>query len=173
MSVALVAVVALAGAIRVDAPLTLTATSPTSAQETSLLPFVGVRAGVVDNAAAGLFFGADGGLHIGYESQGTTQVGTLRLPILVEGRGLVGSRYVGGLVGVGGYGFAGVGGGGGVATFQAFDASTSRAFGLVTLRAGGGGEIAFGPVLTRIEVGLGVQNLRFEVSGSFGVGGTF
>lgn len=173
MPVALVAVVALVGAVRVDAPLTLTATSPTSAQETALLPFVGVRAGVVDNAGAGFFVGGDSSLNVGYESQGTSQVGTLRLPFLLDGRGLVGTRMVAGLVGIGGYGFGGVGVGGGLATFHAFDETTSRPFGLFTLRAGGGGEIAFGPVLTRVEVGLGMQNLRFEVSGSFGVGGTF
>lgn len=166
----------LAATLRVDAPLVLTAQSPASAQETSLLPWFGPRVGYVDEFSddvGGTFFGGEGLLLFGVDSQGTNEVSVLKLPVLFEGRGLLGARYASGLFGVGGYGFVGVALGGGVSFLRAFDDGRTRGFATWGARSGGGLELTFGPAVTRVELGLGARDQRFELSGSFGVGAAF
>lgn len=176
------AVLCLAASLRVDAPLVVTAQSPASAQETSLLPWFGPRVGFVSafdgeeaggKDAGGAFFGGEGLLLFGMDSQGTNEVSVLKLPVLLEGRGLFGARYVGGLFGVGGYGFVGVGVGGGVSFLRAFDDGRTRGFATWGARTGAGLELGFGPAVTRVELGVGARDQRFELSGSFGVGAAF
>jgi hypothetical protein len=48
-----------------------------------------------------------------------------------------------------------------------------RPFGLWTARGGGGVELAFSSAYMRIEVGVGLRDLRPEVSGTFAVGAIF
>ncbi len=185
MPLSFVASVALCAltSLRIDAPLTLTAQAPASSQETLLVPWAGVRVGGVDNDDDGAFVGGDGQLSIALDGQGTNEVSVLRIPVLLEGRGLIGRRWrpgspaqgpLGpGLAGFGGYGYGGAGIGGGVASFQVFDDARLRGFGTWTVRGGGGVELAFGPATTRIELGLGLRDLRFELHGSFAVGAVF
>ncbi len=166
-------VVCMLGTIRVDLPIVVSAQAPPSNVETFIVPWTGVRVGVFDNDNAGAFQGLDGQLLVGFDSQGTNEVAVLRVPVLLEGRGLIGGRWRGGLVGVAGYGFGGFGVGVGVSSFKAFDDERLRGFALLTLRSGGGVEFAFGPAFTRIEVGAGLRNSRFEVAGTFAVGGAW
>lgn len=169
LSVALV----VAAAVRVDAPIVLTAQAPASAQETSLVPWFGPRVGYVDNVGDGSFVGGDGALFLGLDTQGTAEIGVTRLPVLLEGRGLYGARLTQSLFSVGGYGYAGGGVGGGLALFNAFDDSRASAFGLWVVRGGGGVELGYGSFVTRVEAGLGLRDLRFELSGSFAVAAIF
>ena len=159
--------------LRFDVPVVVTAQAPASNVETFIVPWLGARLALIDNDDDGLFTGFDGQLLLGLDSQGTDEVAVLRLPLLLEGRGLIGGRWRGGMVGVGGYGFGGVGAGVGLASFKAFDDQRIRGFGLWTVRGGGGVELGFGSAFTRIEVGLGLRDLRPEVSGTFAVGSLF
>ena len=171
----------LAAGLHLDAPIVLTAQSPASSQETSLVPWCGVRAGYVfadadadhNGDVVGLFSAIEAALLFGLDAQGTNEVAVTRLPILVEARGVYGNRWGAGLVSLAGYGFVGGGVGGGPAYFQAFDDSRLRAFGLWVVRGGGGVELAFLRAFTRVEVGVGVRDLRPELSGSLAVGGRF
>lgn len=182
----LLTALALAAGLHLDAPIVLTAQSPASSQETSLVPWFGVRAGyafddddgaahdgVHDGAHDGVFSAVEGALLFGLDGQGTNEVAVTRLPVLVEARGVYGSRVGFGLVSLGGYGYVGGGVGGGPAYFQAFDDARLRAFGLWVVRGGGGVELSFLQAFTRVEVGAGVRDLRPELSGCFAVGGRF
>ncbi|MDP2344728.1 MAG: hypothetical protein Q8O67_27510 [Deltaproteobacteria bacterium] len=168
-----VAACALVAALRFDVALVTTAQAPPSNVETFIVPWLGARVGALDNDDEGLFKGVDGQVLLGIDSQGTNEVSVLRVPVLFEGRGLIGGRWRGGLVGIGGYGFGGVGGGVGIASFKAFDDNRVRGFGLWSVRGGGGVDLGFGSVFTRIELGVGVRDLRPEVSGTFAVGSLF
>jgi hypothetical protein len=154
----------------VDLPLVLTAQPPPSNVDTVQVPWLALRAGVLSHAEAGGFVGADAVASVGYERQGTPQVGGARLPLLLEARGRAGGRWRGGLVGVGGYGVAGVGVGAGLALFDAYDRTVVRGFGVGALRAGGGLELSYLRLVTRVELLGGVRDLRPELVGTFGVG---
>ena len=156
--------------VTVDAPLILTAQPPPSNVDTVQVPWLALRGGVVDNVDGGVFVGGEGVLALGWERQGTSQVGGARLPLLVEGRARAGGRWRGGLVGVAGYGVAGLGLGAGVALFDAFGASVARGFLVSSARVGGGLELSFLQLVTRVELLGGVRDLRPEVMGTFGVG---
>ena len=167
----LVIAFAVAAGLRLDVPVTLTAQAPASAQETSLVPWVGPRLGYfVDDLS---YAGVEGQLLVGLDTQGTNEVAVTRFPVVVEARGVYGAVANFGLVDVAGYGYGGVGVGGGAAVFSAFDESRVRGFGLWVVRGGAGVELAFLRATTRIEVGAGVRDLRLELSGSFSVGGRF
>lgn len=157
----------------VELPLALSAHGTTSRVETVLTSWLGVRGGMLSSAQSGLFTGFDVGLLLGGESGGTSAVNVTRTPILVEGRGLVGGRFRGGFVGVGGYGYGGVGLGGGVTSITAFDDSRVRPFATAALRVGGGTEVSFGPAMLRIEMGTGLRDLRLELHGAVSLGARF
>lgn len=168
------ALCALPASLHVDLPVRVTAQAPASNVETFVVPWVGARLGLLQgDDDAGVFKGFDGQLLVGLDQQGTHEVGVLRVSTLIEGRGLVGLRWRGGLVGVGGYGYASIGAGGGFALFNAFDDERLRPFGSWTLSGGGGVEFSFGSGFTRVEIGVGQRDLRLELSGTFGVGFVF
>ena len=157
----------------VELPLALSAQGTTSKVETVLSSWLGVRGGMLSSAKGGLFTGFDVGLLLGGESGGTGAVNVTRTPIVVEGRGLVGGRFRGGFVGVGGYGYGGVGLGGGVTSITAFDDNRLRPFATAALRVGGGTEVSFGPAMLRIEMGTGARDLRLELHGAVSLGARF
>jgi hypothetical protein len=157
----------------VELPLALSAHGTTSKVETVLSSWLGVRGGMLSSSKGGLFTGFDVGLLLGGESGGTGAVNVTRTPILVEGRGLVGGRFRGGFVGVGGYGYGGVGLGGGVTSITAFDDNRLRPFATAALRVGGGTEVSFGPAMLRIEMGTGARDLRLELHGAVSLGARF
>jgi hypothetical protein len=154
----------------VEVPVHMAAAGTASKVETTLLTSTGVRVGVVDGAAGG-FLGGDVSALVGIEGGGTSEVSVSRVPVQLEGRGLVGSRFRGGLLSVGGYGYAGVGLGVGAVMLTAFDNSAIRPFGQWTARGGGGLEMTLGPASLRVETGLGVRDARLELHGALSLGG--
>jgi hypothetical protein len=161
------------GVIVVDAPLALSAQGTASRVETVLTPWAGLRAGWRSHDDGGGFVGADGAIFAGLEGGGTSQVSLSKLPLLLEGRGLVGWRHRVGLFGVAGYGYGGVGVGGGPLFVSAFDDSRTRVFGTWTTRAGAGGEFSFGVARFRVELGTGLRDARFELHGAVAAGAAF
>jgi hypothetical protein len=157
----------------VDLPLVLTAQPPPSNVDTVQVPWLAVRAGLVDNVDGGGFVGGEGVVAVSWERQGTAQVGGGRLPLLVEGRGRAGGRWRAGLVGIGGYGVLGVGVGAGVALFDAFDTTRVRGFLVSSARVGGGIELSYLRLVSRVELLGGLRDFRPEVTGTFGVGLVF
>ena len=161
------------GRVFVEAPLALSAQGTASRVETVLTPWTGLRAGWLSHDNGGVFFGGDGAILAGLEGGGTAQVGLNKLPLLLEGRGLVGVRHRVGLFAVGGYGYGGVGVGGGPLVVSAFDDSRARIFGTWSTRLGAGGELAFGAARLRIELGTGVRDARFDLHGAVAAGASF
>jgi hypothetical protein len=154
----------------VELPLALSAHGTASKVETVLAPWVGVRGGVLSTSAAGWFTGGDLALLVGTESGGTSEVNVSRVPLLLEGRGLVGGRFRGGFVGLGGYGYGALGLGGGATAITAFDDGRVRPFGTLATRIGLGTELSFGLVMLRLELGTGMRDLRFELHGATSLG---
>lgn len=161
------------GVIVVEAPLALSAQGTASRVETVLTPWVGLRAGWLSTDEGGAYVGADGAVLAGLEGGGTAQVALSKLPLLLEGRGLVGLRHRIGLFGVGGYGYGGIGVGGGPLLVSAFDDSRARVFGTWTTRLGAGTELSFGAARLRIELGTGLRDNRFELHGAVAAGAAF
>jgi len=161
------------GHVFVEAPLALSAQGTASRVETVLTPWAGLRAGWLSHDDGGVFFGGDGAILAGLEGGGTAQVALSKLPLLLEGRGLVGMRHRVGLFAVGGYGYGGVGVGGGPLLVSAFDDSRARVFGTWATRVGAGGELAFGGARLRIELGTGLRDARFELHGAVAAGAAF
>jgi hypothetical protein len=157
----------------VEAPLALSAQGTASRVETVLTPWAGLRAGWLSHDDAGVFFGGDGAILAGLEGGGTVQVALSKLPVLLEGRGLVGLRHRVGLFAVGGYGYGSVGVGGGPLVVSAFDDTRARIFGTWSTRLGAGGELAFGAARLRIELGTGVRDARFDLHGAVAAGAAF
>lgn len=154
----------------VELPLALSAHGTASKVETVLAPWVGVRAGLLSPSAAGWFTGGDLALLVGSEGGGTSEVNVSRVPLLIEGRGLVGGRFRGGFVGLGGYGYGSLGIGGGATAITAFDDGRLRSFGTLATRIGLGTELSFGPIMLRLELGTGMRDLRFELHGATSLG---
>lgn len=161
------------GVIVVEAPLALSSQGTASRVETVLVPWAGLRVGWRSHDDGGGFVGADGALWAGLEGGGTGQVSLSKLPLLLEGRGLVGWRHRVGLFGVGGYGYGGVGLGGGPLLVSAFDDSRARIYGTWTTRVGAGGELSFGVARFRVELGTGLRDARFELHGAVAAGAAF
>lgn len=161
------------GVIVVDVPLALSAQGTASRVETVLTPWAGLRAGWLNHDDSGVFVGADAAVLAGFEGGGTAQVALTKVPLLLEGRGLVGLRQRIGLFGVGGYGYGGLGGGGGPLVVSAFDDSRARAFATWTARLGAGGELSFGAARLRIELGAGIRDARFDLHGAVAAGAAF
>ena len=88
------ALLVVAAGLHFDAPIALTAQAPASSQETSLVPWFGVRGGYDfdDGSAldAGAFSAVEFALLLGLDGQGTNEVAVTRLPALVEARGVYG-----------------------------------------------------------------------------------
>ena len=154
----------------VELPLALSAHGTASKVETVLAPWVGIRGGLLSTSAAGWFTGGDLALLVGSEGGGTSEVNVSRVPVLLEGRGLVGGRFRGGFVGLGGYGYGALGIGGGATTITAFADGRLRPFGTLATRVGLGTELSFGPVMLRLELGTGMRDLRFELHGATSLG---
>ena len=160
--------------LQVDIPLQFTAQSPASANQTSIHPWLGVRVGSVSGAPTGSFVGGDGALLVGdYEQQGTNAVAMSRLMVGVEGRGLIGGRFSAAFASAGGYGFGGLLLGVGGASLTAYDDSRLRAIFTAGVRAGGGLLLDVGPVTSRLELGAGVRDFRWEVLSTFALGARF
>jgi len=154
----------------VELPVQLSAVGTTSKVETALLSAAGVRVGTVDVSAGG-FVGGDVALLVGLETNGTAEVSVTRVPAMVEGRGLAGGRFRGGIVSLAGYGYGGVTVGAGFIGTTAYDDSSARPLVLWAARAGGGVEFGLGPAQLRVEAGAGVRDARLEVHGALALGG--
>lgn len=154
----------------VELPFALSAQGTASRVETVLTPWAGVRAGWLSSDGAGLFTGADAALLLGVEGGGTAEVALGKVPVLLEGRGLVGGRLRTGLFGAGVYGYGYVGGGGGLLTLSAFEDSMGRGFATWVARVGGGGELSFGLASLRLELGTGVRDARLDLHGAVAAG---
>lgn len=160
---------------RVEAPLLLTASGSSSNVETQLLPWAGLRVGrlhALSADPAGPSAGFDAAvLGGGLAREGTPQISATRLLGVLEGRGLwsparVTSTWTAFLP----YGFAGALAGLGASHVAAFEDTRTRAVATWGLRAGGGLELLIHGVTTRIELGAGMRDLRFELSGALSLG---
>lgn len=161
-------------AVVVDAPVTLVATPASSSTETVIAPWLGVRGGVRGAAVGPLFWGAEAALHLGgTERSGTTAVAVTRAFAALEGRGRLGAAWRTTNVDLGGYGFGGALAGAGLAVLRAFDDGRARPLGTLGLRGGLGVEARVVRGTARLELGLGVRDVRPEVSTSFALGVSF
>jgi hypothetical protein len=163
---------------RIEAPLSVTASAPSSSFETTLVPWAGLRAGrsffFGDGAAegGGPTAGFDLALHLGGGGrEGTPQVEATRALGVLEGRALFSpARLSSTFSALTPYGFAGALVGGGAVETVAFEEKRLRGLATFGLRVGGGLELRVHRVITRVELGAGVRDLRFEVSSAVAVG---
>ena len=163
---------------RVELPLALSATAPASNVETTVVPWLGVRVGrLMANEGAGLvegsptFTGFDGALYAASTREGTPEVGAARTLAFAEGRALWAPLAVqstwSALVP---YGFAGASAGGGWVEVKAFDESRVRPLFTWGARAGAGAELRIRAITTRVELGAGLRDLRFELTSALSLG---
>jgi hypothetical protein len=159
---------------RVEGVLALNATSPASNVETTVAPWFGLRAGTLAPARDAASMGFDGALYAGTVSEGTPQVKTSRTLAFVEGRGLFAPMRVSSTFSaLVPYGFLGASLGGGVVEVRAFDEARFRPLFTWATRAGLGAELQVHSLMTRLELGVGLRDLRFELTSALSLGIAF
>lgn len=166
---------------RVELPLSLNASAPASNVETIVTPWIGVRLGqlapwpgpgLVDGNP--MLWGADVAIALGHVSDGTPQVSTARTSAFIEGRGLVApGRFASTFSAFVPYGFLGVSAGGGVLEVKAFDDARLRPLFTWGARVGAGAELQVHALTTRLELGAGLRDLRFELTSALAIGVAF
>lgn len=155
---------------RVEAPLLLTASAPASNVETTVAPWIGLRAGTLSLDGAGF----DGAVYFSTVRDGTPEVATSRTIVVAEARGLFApTRFASTFTALVPYGFLGASAGGGVLEVKAFEDSRFRPLATWAARAGLGAELQVHRVSTRIELGAGLRDLRFEITSALSLGVAF
>jgi hypothetical protein len=160
--------------LNVDVPLLLSAQQSVSQNGTAVSPAIGLRAGALVFAPTPLAWGGDLGAYVGSTGGGGTgQVGGGSTYGALEARGLVGAVTRTEQAALTGYGFLGGLVGLGTTKLEAFGDVRERSFTTWGARGGVGGEVRFLAMLLRLELGVGVRDLRFEVSSSLSAGLSF
>ena len=166
---------------RVEVPLSVNATAPSSNVETTVMPWLGARVGqlvpwrgpgIIDGSP--MLWGADAAIAVGHVREGTPQVSAARTLAFVEGRGLFApGRFSSTFSAFVPYAFLGASVGGGLLEVKAFDDARLRPQLTWGARAGAGAELQVHGLTTRLELGAGLRDLRFELTSALAFGVAF
>lgn len=159
--------------VSLEAPIAVsTVTGPTGVG-TALSLWPGIRGTALYALDGPWFVGGDVGLAGSFESAGTADVSITRVLGAVEGRALFGAGFGGRFVRMLPYVYAGpfVGLGAGLVSVEG--AGPSRPLASPGLRLGGGSMLRLGPAQVRLDLGVGLRELRPEITSSFSLGAAF
>lgn len=157
----------------VEAPLSLSAVTASSGVETSVSVWPGVRGGLVYDLDGSLFVGADAALLGTVEGAGTSGVSVTRAFGALEGRAFAGASFGGRFARILPYAYTGPFVALGVGWLSVHGEGTARFLASPGWRAGAGTMLRLGALQARLDLGLGVRELRLEVTTSFSLGGAF